>query len=169
MRCFLDNVEETKVTNVGVFDTVTKTRSDGKLECNTSYIGDTHVLNSLLYFRKKGWLSLYFDGFGAGELLTELLCVTHHWVVCLFNPMYSLVPDEFYFDIKLIHNNKIKNTCIICGHNEVAGYNVVTVYNSNYVPAQNGNFYGYGNIYYTKTGNYCYCEKHYPFPNVLDD
>ena len=86
-----------------------------------------------------------------------------------FNSGDSLVPDECYFDIKLINNNKINYACIICGHNEVAGYNDVIVYNSNYVPAQNGNFYGYGNIYYTKKGNYCYCEKHYPFPNVLDD
>ena len=85
-----------------------------------------------------------------------------------FNSGDSLVPDEFYFDIKLIHNNK-KDTCIICGHNEVSGYNDVIVYNSNYVPAQNGKFYGYGNIYYTKKGYYCYCKKHYPFPNVLDD
>jgi len=50
-----------------------------------------------------------------------------------FNLMDSLVPDEFYFDIKLIHNNKMKDTCIICGHNKVAGYNDVIVYNSNYV------------------------------------
>lgn len=85
-----------------------------------------------------------------------------------FNLTNSLQPDEFYFDIKLIHNNKIKDTCIICGHNEIAGYNDVIVYNSNYVPAKNGKFYGYGNIYYTKKGNYCYCEKHHPFPDVLD-
>ena len=86
-----------------------------------------------------------------------------------FNPNECTVPDEFYFDIKLIHNNKTKSACIICGHNEVAGYNDVIVYNSNYVPAQNGKFYGYGNIYYTQSGHYYYCKKHYPFPNVLDD
>jgi len=86
-----------------------------------------------------------------------------------FNLTDSLVPDEYYFDIKLIHNNKTEYACIICGHNEVSGYNDVIVYNSNYVPSQNGKFYGYGNIYYTQTGNYCYCKKHYPFPSVLDD
>jgi len=84
-----------------------------------------------------------------------------------FNLTDSLVPDENYFDIKVIHNNKTEYACIICGHNEVSGYNDVIVYNSNYVPSQNGKFYG--NIYYTQTGNYCYCKKHYLFPSVLDD
>ena len=89
------------------------------------------------------------------EEITQLFENDHLSDHLTFNPMDSLVPDEFYFDIKLIYNNKIKDTCIICGHKEVAGYNDVIVYN--------------GNIYYTKNGNYCYCKEHYPFPNVLDD
>ena len=103
------------------------------------------------------------------EEITQLFENEHLSNDLTFNPFECTLPDEFYFDIKLIHNNKIKDTCIICGHNEVSGYNDVIVYNSNYVPAQNGKFYGYGNIYYTQTGHYCYCKKHYPFPNVLDD
>jgi len=79
-------IKETNATDISVFDEVIKTRPDGKTERNTNYVGDTHVLNSLLYFRKKGWLSPYFDGFGARELPTELPGVTHHWEVCLFDP-----------------------------------------------------------------------------------
>ena len=101
------------------------------------------------------------------EEITQLFKNEHLSEDLTFNPFDSLVPDECYFDIKLIHNNKIKDTCIICGHNEVAGYNDVIVYNSNYVPAQNGKFYGYGNIYYTQTGHYCYCKKHFPHFFIL--
>jgi len=79
-------IKETNATDIRVFDEVIKTRPDGKTERNTNYVGDTHVLNSLLYFREKGWLSLYFDGFGSRELPTELPGVTHHWEVCLFDP-----------------------------------------------------------------------------------
>ena len=85
----------------------------------------------------------------------------------IFDNLYNI--SKISIGDKLIHNNKTNSACIICGHNEVAGYNDVIVYNSNYVPAQNGKFYGYGNIYYTQSGHYYYCKKHYPFPNVLDD
>ena len=103
------------------------------------------------------------------EEITQLVENKHLSEDLTFNIMDRLVPDEFYFDIKLLNNNKKKDTCIICGYSEVSGYNEVIVYNSNYVPAQNGKFYGYGNIYYTQSGHYCYCKKHYPFPNVFDD
>jgi len=80
-----------------------------------------------------------------------------------FNPTDCLIPDELYFDIKLLCNDKSIWACIICGDNEVCGIDSVIVYNSNYVSANNGKFYELGNIYYTKKGNYCYCKKHNPF------
>ncbi len=78
-----------------------------------------------------------------------------------FNLSNRIEPDDFYFDIKLISNNKNKNvwgSCIICNNNNgVQGSGDVFIYNCD------------NDKYFTKNGDFDYCEKHDPFPSRLDD
>jgi len=92
-------VDELKVATINVFDDAIKVKSDGTIERNTSYVADTHILNSLLYSRRKGRLPKIFDGFGADELSTELPGIKHHWEICLFEP-YEIrhIHDDFDYD-----------------------------------------------------------------------
>lgn len=72
-----------------IFDTVIRTREDGKTERNSSYVSDTHVLNALLYGKKTGLIHADIAGFGSDALPTD--CDSfHHHEVCFFNPQREL-------------------------------------------------------------------------------
>jgi hypothetical protein len=93
---FIKYISETNSKiNVGIFDSVIKSRKDGTTERNSTYIGDTYVLKALLYERANGWLSQNIDGFGADELPTDTPTLMNHYEICLFEP------------VKVLHSPKI--------------------------------------------------------------
>ena len=84
---FIKYIRETNSKiKVEVFDSVIKSCKDGKTERNSTFIGDTYVLKSLLYALEKGWLPQDIDGFGADELSTDSILTKHHFEICLFKP-----------------------------------------------------------------------------------
>jgi hypothetical protein len=75
-------------------------------------------------------------------------------IITLFNNGFlsnnlTFIIDKYYFDIKLINNNKNNKSCIICGDNNTKSYNKVSIeYNKGSTYEENATFF--------------YCEKHYP-------
>jgi hypothetical protein len=69
-----------------VFDSVIKTRGDNKTERNSSFFGDTMVLQALVYARDQSWIDERIAGFGSDVLPTECIGTTHHFEICFFEP-----------------------------------------------------------------------------------